>query len=141
MSSRRLLLVSGAPGSGASTIARLYGVSDALIGLTIVAVGTSAPELATTLVATIRDDRDVAIGNLIGSSIYNVLVILGLTCVAAGELDVSRDILWSDLPVAALVAIVCLPVFRSERRVSRAEGGAFVGAYLRYFAGLLATRT
>ena len=128
--------------SGASTIARLYGVSDALIGLTIVAVGTSAPELATTLVATIRDDRDVAIGNLIGSSIYNVLVILGLTCVAApGGLDVSRDILWIDLPLAALVAIVCLPVFRSERRVSRAEGGTFVAAYLLYFAGLLAMRT
>ncbi len=127
--------------SGASAIARLYGVSDALIGLTIVAVGTSAPELATTLVATIRDDRDVAIGNLIGSSIYNVLVILGLACVATpGGLDVSRDILWIDLPLAALVAIVCLPVFRSERRVSRAEGGAFVGAYLLYFAGLLAMR-
>lgn len=128
--------------SSASTIARLYGVSDALIGLTIVAVGTSAPELATTLVATIRDDRDVAIGNLLGSSIFNVLVILGLTCVAApGGLDVSRDILWIDLPLAALVAIVCLPVFRSERRVSRVEGGMFVGTYLLYFAALLTMRT
>ncbi len=93
------------------------------------------------LVGIVDLPRDGAIGNLIGSSIYNVLVILGLTCVAAPDgLDVSRDILWIDLPLAALVAIVCLPVFRSERRVSRAEGGAFIGAYLLYFAGLLATR-
>lgn len=128
--------------SGAAAIARIHGVSDAVIGLTIVAVGTSAPELATTLVATIRDDRDVAIGNLIGSSIYNVLVILGLTTVfAADGLDVGPDIRWIDLPLAALVALVCLPVFRSERRVSRAEGAAFVGAYLAYFSFVAAIRT
>lgn len=127
--------------SRATSLARAYSVSDAFIGLTIVAIGTSAPELATTLVATLKDDRDVAIGNLIGSSIYNVLVILGLTCAVAPEgIDVSREILLIDLPLAALVAIVCLPVFRSDQTVSRQEGAVFVAAYLIYLASLLFVR-
>lgn len=124
--------------SSAASLARAYGVSDAFIGLTILAIGTSAPELATTLVATLKDDRDVAIGNLIGSSIYNVLVILGLTCMVAPDgVDVSQEILWIDLPLAAAVAIVCYPVFKSERLVSRREGIAFVLAYIAYFAALV----
>lgn len=127
--------------SSASDLARAYGVSDAFIGLTIVAIGTSAPELATTLMGTLRNDRDVAIGNLIGSSIYNVLVILGLTCIAApGGVDVSREILWIDLPLAALVAIVCYPVFRSGQMVSRLEGGLFVAAYAVYLGTLIFLR-
>ncbi len=131
-----LLVASG------SDLARAYGVSDAFIGLTIVAIGTSAPELATTLMGTLRDDRDVAIGNLIGSSIYNVLVILGITCmIPAGGVDVSRELLWIDLPLAALVAIVCYPVFRSGQQVSRLEGGLFVTAYLLYLASLFWWRT
>ena len=127
--------------SSAAAIARTYGVSDAFIGLTIVAIGTSAPELATTLIATLRGDRDVAIGNLIGSSIYNVLVILGVTCIVAPNgIDVSQDVLWIDLPLAAGVAIVCYPVFKSQKLVSRREGIAFVTAYLVYLASLLALR-
>ena len=127
---------------GAVEIARLYGVSDAVIGLTIVAMGTSAPELATTLVATFKGDRDVAVGNLIGSSIYNILVILGATCLAApGGIEVSREILLIDLPLAAVVALVCVPVFRSGRLVSRREGGIFVACYLLYLATLLFLRT
>lgn len=127
---------------GASDIARSFGVSDAFIGLTIVAIGTSAPELVTTLLATWRNDRDIAIGNLIGSSIYNILVIMGLTMLAApGGVDVSREVLWIDLPLAAVVAIVCLPVFRSERMVSRREGACFVFAYVAYLGSLLWLRT
>lgn len=127
--------------SSAADIARAYGVSDAFIGLTIVAIGTSAPELATTLVATVADDRDVAIGNLIGSSIYNVLVILGVTCVAASSgIDVTQEILWIDLPMAAAVAIICYPVFRSERLVSRREGIVFVAGYLAYLGSLILVR-
>lgn len=128
--------------SGAAEIARDWGVPEAVIGLTIVAIGTTAPELVTTLMATLKNDRDVAIGNLIGSSIYNILVILGLTCVAApGGVDVSDDILRFDLPLAAAVALVCLPVFRSDRLVSRREGAAFVAAYLAYLAWLLFARS
>lgn len=128
--------------AGAANIARTYGVSDAFIGLTIVAIGTSAPELATTLVSTIRNDRDIAIGNLIGSSIYNILVILGLTMlVSPGGIEVGRDILWIDLPLAAVVAAVCLPVFKSDGMVSRREGIAFVAAYLAYLAVLVTLRS
>lgn len=128
--------------AGAVALAKAYGVSDAFIGLTIVAIGTSAPELVTTLIATLRHDRDVAVGNLIGSSIYNVLVILGLTMVAApaGGVDVGREVLWIDLPLAALVASVCLPVFRSDRLVSRREGVGFVLAYAAYLGSLLLWR-
>lgn len=127
---------------GAVAIARQQGVSDAFIGLTIVAIGTSAPELVTTLIATLKNERDVAIGNLIGSSIYNILVILGLTLLASpGGVDVSDEILWIDLPLAALVALVCLPVFRSDRKVSRKEGAAFVAAYVVYLASLIWLRT
>lgn len=131
------LLVAGAVG-----LAQSFGVSEAFIGLTVVAIGTSAPELVTTLVSTYRNDRDVAIGNLIGSSIYNIVVILGLTLlVSPGGVDVSREILLIDLPLAALVAVACLPVFRSDRMVSRAEGGSFVVAYLLYLALLVMLRT
>ncbi len=128
--------------AGAVDIAKILGVSDAVIGLTILGIGTSAPELATTIVATIKDDREVAVGNLIGSSITNVLFILGLTCIVApGGTDVSRDILLVDLPLAAAVAIVCYPVFRSDKMVSRTEGCAFVGLYIVYFSVLVFFRT
>lgn len=128
--------------AGAVELAKAYGVSDAFIGLTIVAIGTSAPELVTTVISTARNDRDVAIGNLIGSSIYNVLVILGLTMLAApaSGVDVSAEVLWIDLPLAALVAIVCLPVFRSDRMVSRREGVGFVLAYVAYLGSLMLWR-
>jgi cation:H+ antiporter len=127
--------------AGAGNLAQRYGVSDALIGLTIVAIGTSAPELATTLVSTLKNDRDVAIGNLIGSSIYNILVILGLTMIAARDgIEVNGDVLWIDLPLAAIAAAVCLPVFKSDGRVSRLEGVLFVAAYLAYLATLVILR-
>lgn len=124
----------------ASELARELGVSDAVIGLTIVAIGTSAPELATTLVATVRDNRDLAIGNLIGSSVYNIALILGLTAFFV-PLDVNEDLVRIDLPLMAGVVLLCLPVFRSARRVSRVEGVVFVVAYLAYLAYLLVART
>lgn len=126
---------------GASAIARQLGMSDAVIGLTIVAIGTSAPELATTVIATIKNDRDVAIGNLLGSSITNVLIILSATNVFTGQdMLVQNDILWFDLPIAALVAVVCYPVFRSGHRVSRLEGSIFVMLYLTYIIYILYCR-
>lgn len=131
------LLVNGAVG-----IARTVGVSDAIIGLTIVAIGTSAPELATTVVATIKDERDVAVGNLLGSSSYNILAILGATCAASpGGVQVSDEILLIDLPLAVAVALVCIPVFTSDRRISRREGVFFVATYLAYLTWLIVTRT
>lgn len=128
--------------NGAVDIARSYHVSDAFIGLTIVAIGTSAPELVTTIVSTVRNDRDVAIGNLIGSSIYNILFILGLTMVISPRpIEVAGDVLWIDLPLAAIVAVACLPVLRSDWRVSRREGIGFVLLYLAYLGSLLVFRS
>lgn len=128
--------------NGAVDIAIAFGLSESVIGLTIIAIGTSAPELVTTIVATIKNDRDVAIGNLLGSSINNILLILGATCLFAPfGLKVEDDILWFDLPLAALVAIVCYPVFRSGQMVSRKEGIIFVTAYIVYLGFILFVRT
>ena len=126
---------------GASALAARFGVSDAVIGLTIVALGTSSPELVTTVVATLRGERDVAIGNLLGSAVYNILAILGtVMLVSPRAIDVSRELLFIDLPVAAAVAMVCLPVFRSGHMITRTEGLGFVAAYFSYMALLLLTR-
>ena len=124
--------------SGAIGIARTLNFSDALIGLTIVAIGTSSPELATTVVATIRNERDVAVGNLLGSSIYNILVILGLICmVSPGGLPVTRELILFDIPLMTGVALACIPVFLSGKRISRVEGGMGVVIYLIYLLWLI----
>lgn len=123
--------------AGAVGVAREFGISETVIGLTIVAAGTSAPELATTIAGTLKGDRGVAVGTVIGSSIYNILVILGLTCVGASRpLEVERQLLLFDIPLMAGIALLCVPVFISGRRVSRAEGGLFVAIYVGYMAWL-----
>ncbi|WP_336975265.1 calcium/sodium antiporter [Sphingobium aromaticiconvertens] len=127
---------------GAIALARLWKVSDAFIGLTIVAIGTSAPELVTTIISTFRGERDIAIGNLIGSSVYNILVILGVTClVSANGVDVGRHLIRIDIPVMLGVALLCIPVFVSRREISRVEGGLFVTAYAVYLSYLIIQRT
>lgn len=128
--------------TGAVDLAQSMGVSDAFIGLTIVAIGTSAPEFATTIVSTIRGDRDIAIGNLIGSSTFNLTLVLGTSLLfAPGAVAVDAHLLTVDLPVMVAVSLVCIPVFRTGRRVSRFEGIAFVAAYLVYLAYLVIART
>ncbi|MCK0173744.1 MULTISPECIES: calcium/sodium antiporter [Mycobacteriaceae] len=127
---------------GAVGMARQFGVSDALIGLTVVAIGTSAPELVTTVMSTLRGDRDIAIGNLVGSSIYNIALILGVTClVPAGGLVLPSSLVNIDIPIMVIVALACIPIFMTGRRVSRGEGGAMVFAYLAYLVFLLSTQT
>jgi len=126
---------------GATGIALMLYISEAVIGLTIVAIGTTAPELVTTIVATLRDERDVAIGNLLGSSIYNILLILGLAALAnPAGLSVSRQLQLFDLPMMTLVALACVPVFLTGRRISRVEGGLGVAAYLIYLIWLVMFR-
>jgi cation:H+ antiporter len=126
---------------GAVEMARSLGMGEAIIGLTIVAIGTSAPELVTTIVGTLRNERDVAVGNLLGSSIYNILVILGIpSLIAPGGIPVERDLLLFDIPLMTAVALLCVPVFISGRDVSRVEGGSFVALYLGYLAWLLLLR-
>lgn len=127
---------------GAVSLARNLGVSEAMIGLTIVAVGTSSPELVTTIVATLRQERDVAVGNLIGSSIFNILVILGLTClVAPAGVPVESQLLWVDIPLMSGVMLACVPVFITGKCVSRLEGGLFMAIYLAYIVSLVLLRT
>ncbi|MHC3002967.1 calcium/sodium antiporter [Gordonia sp. GN26] len=125
---------------GSVSIATDLGVSEAFIGLTIVAIGTSAPELTTTIMSTIRGDRDLAIGNLIGSSVYNIVFILGLTAVIK-PIDVTDELIRVDIPLMAAVAILCVPVFLSGRRVSWWEGIGFVALYAVYLGLLIAFRT
>jgi cation:H+ antiporter len=126
---------------GAVEVARSLGASDAVIGLTIVAIGTSAPELVTTLVATVRGDRSIALGNLLGSSVFNIALILGPTVLAApGTVPVPEDVLALDLVLMVAAAVVCVPVFLTHRRLGRLEGGAFVAAYVVYMVWLLSTR-
>lgn len=124
---------------GAVVLARTLGVSEAVIGLTIVAIGTSAPELVTTIVSTIRGDRDIAIGNLIGSSVYNIALILGTTA-AVAPIVIVPELVRIDLPLMTAVTLLCVPVFVTGRRVARLEGFLFVSAYLVYLAYLILVR-
>jgi cation:H+ antiporter len=130
-----LLLVLGARWlvEGAVSFARVLGVSELVIGLTIVAVGTSLPEVATSLVAALRGERDLAVGNVIGSNLFNVLAVLGVTgLVAPGGLRVAAAVSRFDLPVMLAVCFACLPIFGRRHRLARWEGLLFLGYYLGY---------
>jgi cation:H+ antiporter len=123
--------------------ARYMGVSELVIGLTIVAAGTSLPEVATSVLAAIRGERDIAVGNVVGSNIFNVLAVLGVSSVIAPEtLTVSPAVLAFDIPVMVAVAVACLPVFFTGALIARWEGLLFLGYYVAYTAYLilLATR-
>lgn len=126
---------------GAVSLGESLGVPEALIGLTIVAIGTSAPELATTIISTLRGDRDIAVGNLIGSSIYNLTFVLG-TALLFGPpaVEVDRQLLAVDLPIMALAALACIPIFVSGARIRRREGTLFVTAYAFYLTSLIVVR-
>ena len=114
-------------------VASDLGLSERIIGLTVIAVGTSLPALATSLIAALRGQRDIAVGNVIGSNLFNLLGVLGFTAlVAPMPLSVSPNALDFDLPVMLGVAVLCLPVFYSGYRVTRAEGLLFLGLYLAY---------
>jgi cation:H+ antiporter len=127
---------------GAVSSARSLGVSDVVIGLTVVAIGTTAPEFVTTVVSTLRGDRELALGNLMGSSIYNIAAILGLTVVVAPDgVPVPDEVLAADLGLLVVAAAAAVPVFLTGRRISRIEGGLFIASYIGYMTWLLLTRT
>jgi cation:H+ antiporter len=118
---------------GAVRIATWFGVSQLVIGLTIVAVGTSLPELVTSMIATLRGERDIAVGNIVGSNLFNILCVLGVTAtVVPGGVPVSQAAREFDLPIMLAVAIACLPVFFTGGRIDRWEGALFFGYYLAY---------
>lgn len=130
-----LLLILGARWmvDGAVQIARIWGTSDLLIGLTIVALGTSLPELATSIVASLRGQRDIAVGNAVGSNLFNLLGVLGLAAlVAPRPIPVPYDAIRFDIPVMIATAVACLPIFFINHRISRWEGALFLVFYLLY---------
>jgi cation:H+ antiporter len=125
------LLVKGAVAS-----AQQLGVSETVIGLTIVAAGTSMPELVTSLVAAYRGKADLAIGNVVGSNLLNQLVILGLCATVSGGRGLAVDpvMITRDLPIMVLTTIACLPIFWTDGVISRLEGGILVALYGLYLA-------
>jgi len=124
--------------SAAIEIATALGVSELVIGLTIVAAGTSMPEVATSILAAIKGERDIAVGNVVGSNTFNILGVLGLSgLVAADGLPLAPALMHFDLWVMLAVAFACLPVFFSGREIARWEGGLFIGYYIAYTAYLI----
>ncbi len=124
--------------TAAIAFAKQLGVSDVVIGLTIVAAGTSMPEVATSITAAIKGERDIAVGNVVGSNTFNILGCLGLTgIVATGGVPVAPSILNFDLWVMLAVAVACLPIFITGREIARWEGAVFVLYYTAYTAYLI----
>jgi len=134
------LLVTGADWlvSAAVSFAESLGISSLVIGLTVVAVGTSLPEIATSLMAALRGQRDIAVGNVVGSNIFNLLAVLGISAtVSDWGVPVSLAALKFDLPVMVAVALACLPILFTGHRIARWEGALFFAYYLAYTAYLI----
>ncbi|WP_338485821.1 calcium/sodium antiporter [Pseudomonas trivialis] len=123
-------------------VASDLGLSERIVGLTLIGVGTSLPCLATSLIAALRGEREIAVGNVIGSNLFNLLGVLGLTALLAPTpLSVSPNAVDFDLPVMLGVVVLCLPVFYSGYRVTRAEGLVMLGLYLAYGLHVMAFTT
>jgi len=117
------------------TFAKMLGVSELVIGLTIVAAGTSLPEVATSVIAAIKGEGDISAGNVVGSNIFNLLGVLGIAAIVAPQsIEVSHQVLTFDLPVAVFAALVALPVFFVDNSVSRFEGFLFLTYFVAYNA-------
>ena len=127
---------------GAVAFAESLGVSELVIGLTIVAAGTSLPEVATSVIASIRGERDIAIGNVVGSNIFNILGVLGVGgLLSRGGVAVSEASIAIDIPVMLAVAAICLPLFFTGSQISRWEGLLLLGYYIAYTAYLILAAT
>lgn len=125
--------------SAAVVFAKSLGVSDLVIGLTIVAAGTSMPEVATSVTAALKGERDIAVGNVVGSNIFNILGCIGLSGVVAGStgLILAPSILTFDIWVMLAVTLACMPIFLSGREIARWEGGFFLAYYVAYVSYLI----
>ncbi len=123
---------------GASAFAKSLGISDVVIGLTLVAAGTSFPELVTSIIASVRGERDIAIGNVIGSNIFNILGVVGMASLASPtNLEISQSTLLIDFPVMIISAVLCVPIFISGRTISRREGLFLFVSYIVYVIFLI----
>jgi cation:H+ antiporter len=125
------LIVQGGVG-----VAGLLGVSERIIGLTLFAIGTSLPELAICVIAARRGQPDIAIGNVVGSNIFNILAVIGITATVS-PLSVSPDILNLDAPVMLLVVVLSFWILRTGHQISRREGALLLGLYLGYLGWML----
>ncbi|MCW9708965.1 calcium/sodium antiporter [Fodinibius salsisoli] len=115
------------------TFANYFGISELIIGLTIVAAGTSMPEVVTSVIAAIRGERDIAVGNVVGSNIFNILGVLGVsTILAPSGIPVSEAVIGFDIPIMIVVAISCLPIFFTGGTINRWEGALFLSYYISY---------
>ena len=125
--------------SAAVAFAKALGVSDVVIALTIVAAGTSMPEVATSITAALKGERDIAVGNVVGSNTFNILGCLGISGVVAGTdgLAVAPSLLAFDIWVMLAVALACLPMFATGGEIARWEGGVFAGYYVAYVSYLI----
>ncbi len=122
--------------NGAKFIALKYGWSEAIIGLTIISAGTSMPELITSLVATFRGRTDLAIGNVVGSSLLNQLLVLGTCALISSDkgINVEEVLIKKDFPIMILSTLACLPIFWTKGKISREEGGVLLSLYVLYLA-------
>ena len=121
---------------GASSIALSLGISQTIIGLTIVAMGTSLPELMTSTMAAVKGEGDIAIGNALGSNIFNLLGILGIAGMVH-PLRVARELALFDLPWMVMATLLLFPLVLTNKQISRTEGLVMVGLYLAYTVWLV----
>jgi cation:H+ antiporter len=117
----------------AVALARLWGWSELVIGLTVVAIGTSLPELASSLLAAARGQTDIAVGNVVGSCLFNVLLILGVTA-SIHPLPVATTLLWFELPVMILFSAALYPILRRGLNVQRSEGALLLACFIAFIA-------
>jgi cation:H+ antiporter len=137
-----LVLGSGWLVDGAVQIAMWLGLSELIIGLTIVAAGTSLPEAAASLIAGLKGERDIAVGNVVGSCIFNILAVLGLSALVSSDgLDVAPALVHFDIPVMIAASVACLPVFFTDYRIARWEGALLFAYYMFYTAYLILSAT
>lgn len=132
-----LVIGSDALVTAAVSFARAWGVSETVIGLTIVAAGTSLPEVAASVMASLKGERDIAVGNVIGSGVFNILGVVGLAAVVVpfgpgGVLAMPPDVARFDIWVMLAATFACLPVFLTGREIARWEGGLFLAYYVAY---------
>lgn len=127
---------------GASDVARSMGIPELVVGLTVVAIGTSLPELVTSIMAALRGQRDLAVGNVVGSNLFNIVGVLGLTAlVAPGGVPVPSQAIDFDIPVMTAVAVACLPLLFTGNVIRRWEGALFLGYGVAYTTYLVLDAT
>lgn len=127
---------------GSVVLARLWGVSELMIGLTILAAGTSLPEVVVSIIASVRGQRDIAVGNVVGSNLLNILGVLGLTALVAPDgVPIAEPAMKLDIPVMIAVCVACLPIFFTGHRISRWEGTVFLAYYAAYIGYLIVDST